>query len=209
MTSFRWPRVRRSRVAKALCLMNVKLFISGSCESRGISKLRALAHQVFCPANAEQDMTCLPANDATGQSFCPAKTEGCMTWLHLENLERFRVPRTIVKLVRFRVLRTWGNHARFRVPRSFGAPRTLPSTSNLWNILPERAKKSRTHSEPFRQLQLHNSHLSTTQLVSSQAFLGLSILRHTQESRASDATASRRNYNKLIDQPISQLVLSK
>ena len=40
------------------------------------------------PANAEQGMTCLPANDATGHSFLPETLEA------LANLARFKLPRT-------------------------------------------------------------------------------------------------------------------
>ena len=110
-----------------------------------------------------------------GRVFCPAKTEGCMTWLPFKNPARFRVTRTILNLESFRVLRTWENVIMH----------TLPITFNLWKILPVRNKKTRTHSEPVRQFQLHDSRPSTIQLVFSQVFPGLSVLHHTRGSQAS------------------------
>ena len=73
MTSFRWSRVRSSRLAESPYLKNVILRISERRESRGPEKPCALAHEVSCPANAEQGMNSLPANDATGQNFLPRK----------------------------------------------------------------------------------------------------------------------------------------
>ena len=71
VTSFRWSRVRSSRLAE-IC-KNLKLRILERRESRGLQKPCALAHQVPCPANAEQGMTSLPANDATGHSLLPGR----------------------------------------------------------------------------------------------------------------------------------------
>ena len=53
--------------------MDVKQLTSERRESRGRAKQFALAHQVLCPANAEQGTTCLLANDATGKKSLPRK----------------------------------------------------------------------------------------------------------------------------------------
>ena len=76
VTSYRWSRARSFWLADALYLKNVRLLISERRESRGPAKPFALAGPVSCPTNAEQGMTCLPANDATGQNFLPGKNEG-------------------------------------------------------------------------------------------------------------------------------------
>ena len=52
---------------------NAKLLISERREWRGLEKPWTLAHQVSSPANAEQGMTSLAANDATGHM---TQTEG-------------------------------------------------------------------------------------------------------------------------------------
>ena len=95
MTSFRWSRVPSLRLAGALCLKNAKLLISERRESRGLAKPCALAQQVSCPANPEQGMTCLPANDVkkrrigttlwTGPQQPPKTTH---KWFYLFRLTR-------------------------------------------------------------------------------------------------------------------------
>ena len=49
VASFRWSRVRWSRLAEALYLKNAKRLISERGESRGLSKTCALAHPSFLP----------------------------------------------------------------------------------------------------------------------------------------------------------------
>ena len=94
----------------------------------GKCKAMCTRDQVSCPANAEQGMTCLAANDATGQSFLPGK------YGRVHDLVTCQ-PSTPDPLSEF--LGPLENLARFRAPRT--------------------CNKSRTHKGPVRQLQLHDS----------------------------------------------------